>query len=367
MLKKSLFKASFIGLLTWLSLGASVAISQDATTHPDVTFNLIDTKGEVTEKSYEGKYLLLSIGYTSCPDICPATLYEFGKALKAIDNPEALQMIFVTIDPVNDEINRLNAYTQYFDPRIVGLSGTMENIENLTKQLGGTFGYRKDGKKVDKPELGMTYEVYHSALIYLISPDRKLIDVYDYQIGIQGLIDALNEVLPKVEGKTQSALAETSAAQEATTEALKLPESCSIPSGFVAKPSSLKLTSLLPEAEEKGVSLLNLWALWCAPCRHELPLLDQYQNHENFKLYTLNLGDSEADIKALFQELKLKALLPTYTQRDDILEQLGAFGLPFNALFIDGVQVASKAGIINEAEILETIKLSRCLSQHSQP
>lgn len=352
--------------MAWLMLLTLPAFANTPETHPDITFNLIDPTGEVSEKSYEGKYLLLSLGYTSCPDICPATLYEFGKAIKAIDNPDAVQMLFMTIDPVNDEIHRLNAYTQYFDKRIIGLSGTMENIQALTQQLGGTFGYRKDGKKVDIPEVGMTYEVYHSALIYLISPDRKLVDVYDYQIGVQGLIDALNEALPKVEGKAVAQNNATTPAkpQNALVENVKIPEQCKLPSGFVNSESALALSDILPEAGDvKGVSLLNLWALWCAPCRHELPLLDQYQ--DKIQLHTLNLGDSEADIKALFQELKLKALSPASTQRDDVLDKLGAFGLPFNALFIDGTQRANKAGIINEAELLEMVEFSRCISQHS--
>ena len=129
-----------------------------------ITFDLVDERGPVTQESYPGKYLLLAIGYTSCPDICPTTLYEYGLTMKAIKNPDAIQPIFVTIDPANDDVARLNAYTRYFDERIVGLSGSMENIQNLADQIGATFGYRANGKKIDNPVRGMSYTVYHSAL-----------------------------------------------------------------------------------------------------------------------------------------------------------------------------------------------------------
>ena len=160
-----------------------------------INFDLFDDEGRVTHESYPGKYLLMAVGYTSCPDVCPTTLYEFGVTMKALEKPEAIQPLFVTIDPVNDEITRLNDYTGYFDPRIVGVSGSKENIKALAKQLGATYGYQIDGEAVEDPVPGTAYTVYHSAYIYLIGPDRELVDVFDYQIGADSLTETLNAVL----------------------------------------------------------------------------------------------------------------------------------------------------------------------------
>ncbi|MDO5103778.1 MAG: SCO family protein [Lautropia sp.] len=160
-----------------------------------ISFELQDDKGVVTHESYPGKYLMLAIGFTSCPDICPTTLYEYAGVMQSLKNPDAIQPIFVTIDPVNDDPARLNAYTRFFDERIVGLGGDRKNIKALVDQLGATYGYRKDGKRLESPEQGDGYTVYHSALIYLISPDRELVDVFDYQIGSEGLTEALDKVL----------------------------------------------------------------------------------------------------------------------------------------------------------------------------
>lgn len=102
-------------LMTWLPGAASAR---------QISFELQDDKGVVTHESYPGKYLLLSIGFTSCPDICPTTLYEYAGVMQSLKNPDAIQPIFVTIDPLNDDPERLNAYTRFFDERIVAWVAT---------------------------------------------------------------------------------------------------------------------------------------------------------------------------------------------------------------------------------------------------
>lgn len=162
-----------------------------------ISFDLENTQGKVTQADYPNKYLLLSLGYTSCPDICPTTLYEYAATLKQLKQPDAIVPIFVTIDPINDTAETLLSYTEYFDKRIVGLTGSMANIKTLTDQLGATFGYRLDGKRIDTPEKGTPYTVYHTSLIYLINPEGQLVDVFDYQIGADDLAATLNKVLSK--------------------------------------------------------------------------------------------------------------------------------------------------------------------------
>lgn len=185
----TLLKLFFLFLLLSFSFSSIVAKAET------ISFDLFDHNGQVTHESYPDKFLLLSIGYSSCPDICPTTLYEYGYAMKHLKHADMLQPVFITIDPVNDEINRLNAYTQYFDERIVGLSGEMKNIEAIAQQLGATFGYRLDGQRIDTPEPGMAYTVYHSAMIYLINPERELVDVFDYQVGGDDLVESVDKHL----------------------------------------------------------------------------------------------------------------------------------------------------------------------------
>lgn len=208
MLKRWIWAAS-LGLLSAAGHGAVVAQTPGQAAAPPsagaevrqpemgraIRFDLQSVKGRVTQDAFPGKYLLLAIGYTSCPDICPTTLFEYGEVMKALKNPDAVVPVFVTIDPVNDDAKRLDAYVRFFDERIVGLTGSLKNIRALSDELGATFGYRLDGKKLEEPKPGVPYSVYHSALIYLISPDRHLVDIYDYQTGPDGLTQSLDGVL----------------------------------------------------------------------------------------------------------------------------------------------------------------------------
>ncbi|SUA68674.1 SCO family protein [Oligella urethralis] len=334
-----------------------------------IRFDLFDNKGPVSHESYPGKYLLMAIGYTSCPDICPTTLYEFGAVMRAIKNPDAIQPLFVTIDPTNDEVNRLNAYTGFFDKRIVGLSGTKENIKHFADQLGATYGYSLHGKRIEDPAPGMSYAVYHSALIYLIGPDRELLDVYDYQIGVEGLVEALDEVLgsPEAEANPSSAML---SARQTSEAAVRAPAkvtpalNCELPEGFVDSKEAHELSTLLDSAPASRVSLLNLWATWCAPCRVELPILDTFAGSQNdMSVIALNLNEPTERVAEFFKAQAIKNLQPQRSEDNALLRRLGGIGLPFNALFVDGQAVAIKNGVIKETEGLS--HYAQCFKAHA--
>ena len=160
----------------------------------------------VTDASepFKDKYLLVAFGFTSCPDVCPTTLYEFAQMLKIVKAPEKIQPVFISIDPLRDDSERLNQYTGYFDKRIIGLTGAMADIEATAKRYSATFGYRHNGKKVVPPDLPEGYTVYHSTMIYLLSPERELIDAFDYQSGAEKLARDIDKAIAKKEGGAQS-------------------------------------------------------------------------------------------------------------------------------------------------------------------
>ena len=146
---------------------------------------------------FADKYLLVAFGFTSCPDVCPTTLYEFSEMLKKVKDPDALQPVFISIDPLRDNAKLLNQYTNYFSPRIIGLTGDMPTIEATAKRFNATFGYRFKGKKVTPPDLPEGYTVYHSTMIYLLSPKREMIDVFDYQSGADKLARDIDKAIAK--------------------------------------------------------------------------------------------------------------------------------------------------------------------------
>ena len=149
---------------------------------------------------FADKYLLVAFGFTSCPDVCPTTLYEFGEMLKKVKEPDVIQPVFISIDPLRDNSKVLNQYTNYFSPRIIGLTGDMPTIEATAKRFNATFGYRYQGKKVTPPDLPEGYTVYHSTMIYLLSPKREMIDVFDYQSGADKLARDIEKAIAKDRG-----------------------------------------------------------------------------------------------------------------------------------------------------------------------
>src|SRR6516162_1775026 len=79
----------------------------------------------VTEQNFRGKWLVVYFGYTFCPDVCPTTMLEIAGALKALGaRADAVQAIFISVDPQRDTPKVLNEYLKSFDPRLIGLTGT---------------------------------------------------------------------------------------------------------------------------------------------------------------------------------------------------------------------------------------------------
>lgn len=137
-------------------------------------YRLHGTNGEiVTEASFPGKAKALFFGFTHCPDVCPTTLFEAGNWLKAL-GPDAdrMQMLYITVDPERDTVEQMTAYLTAFDPRIIGLSGTREEIDPVIRE------FRIYARKV--PLEDGDYTMDHSAAVLLFRPDGSFAGTVDY-------------------------------------------------------------------------------------------------------------------------------------------------------------------------------------------
>lgn len=149
---------------------------------------LNDAPVAVTENTWNNQYVLIAVGFTGCPDVCPTTLLDMRDALRALDNKPAvvkrLQPLFITIDPLSDSLENITEYAAYFDSRIIGLRAeNFEKLDHVVKQLRASYGYQFQGKIVTPPNLPKGYTVSHSTYIYLYAPDGKLVDVYPYNMA----------------------------------------------------------------------------------------------------------------------------------------------------------------------------------------
>lgn len=153
-------------------------------------FALIDHDGRpVTEAALKGEHALLYFGYSFCPDICPTTLQRIAAALDALGPAAArVRPVFISVDPERDTPAQLAGYVAAFHPRMLGLTGSKEKIDAVTRAFRVYYALRKD---LD-PE---HYPVDHTSYSYLMDPDWKLVAVFRHDATPEAMAAALRERL----------------------------------------------------------------------------------------------------------------------------------------------------------------------------
>jgi protein SCO1 len=175
--------ALITGLLSWATTTSAVTIGGP--------FALIAPDGTtVTEQTFRGKWLLVYFGYTFCPNTCPMTLNEIATALEKLGTDATkMQPLFITVDPQRDTREVLEQYTRSFDPRIVGLTGSPQQIDAVTQEYGAYAARDKTGPG---PE---DYVIDHSTYLYVMDPGGKFVRAFDADTSGDRIADALRELL----------------------------------------------------------------------------------------------------------------------------------------------------------------------------
>jgi protein SCO1/2 len=143
------------------------------------------TGGRVSEEAFRGKYMLVAFGFTHCPDLCPAELQVMSAALDAM-GPEAdrIQPVFITIDPERDTAARLSEYVAHFHPRLIGLTGSKDEIAAVAKS------YHVWYEKVDGTDTS-DYLMDHTSITYLMDPDGEFVKHFSFGTSAKALSEAL--------------------------------------------------------------------------------------------------------------------------------------------------------------------------------
>jgi len=152
-------------------------------------FELRDQVGAVFDRaSLEQGWSLLFFGYTSCPDVCPTTLQRLASLSEKLKAPEPVRVVFVSIDPERDSIERMREYVEFFDPSFAGVTGDLEQLETLTDALGVYFGKRESPAGVGVPG---AYQMDHSASLFLVAPGARLHALVDDPGDAAKLLESL--------------------------------------------------------------------------------------------------------------------------------------------------------------------------------
>ncbi len=147
----------------------------------------------VTDRTFRGKWLLVYFGYTFCPNSCPTMLLEIATALKKLGADAAkVQPLFITIDPQRDTPGVMQQYTQSFDPRIIGLIGTPEEIAAVAHEYGAYYVRQRTGPG------GNDYVMDHSTYLYVMNPEGKYVRAFDSGTSGDRIADELRKLLPSI-------------------------------------------------------------------------------------------------------------------------------------------------------------------------
>ncbi len=132
------------------------------------SFSLVNHNGKrVTEADFRGQLMLVYFGYTYCPDVCATEVAEMSRALNLMGKQQAKQVvpIFITVDPERDDPQRLEQFVSRFHPRLIGLTGTSEEIAAAARS------YKVSYNKVEQ-EKG-PYLMDHTPITYLMGPHGR--------------------------------------------------------------------------------------------------------------------------------------------------------------------------------------------------
>ncbi|MFC3443186.1 SCO family protein [Sphingobium rhizovicinum] len=135
-------------------------------------FTLTNQDGKPTKwDDFKGQYRIVYFGYTYCPDVCPVDLQRIMQGFAAFEkeNPALaakVQPMLISVDPGRDTPAVLKTYVAAFHPRLIGLTGTKEQIGKVAKDFVVIYNPEKSAGASD-------YLVSHSRTPYLFDPDGK--------------------------------------------------------------------------------------------------------------------------------------------------------------------------------------------------
>ena len=154
-------------------------------------FTLTDQNGRPrSDADFRGKLMIVYFGYTHCPDVCPSDLMAITQALDDLGPAaEGVQPVFITIDPERDT-KGLAEYVSAFHPRLIGLTGSPEEIRRVANSYKAFYVKVQD-------ERGGDYSIDHAGVIYLMGRNGEYLGFMPPQTAPDRLTEILRKNLAK--------------------------------------------------------------------------------------------------------------------------------------------------------------------------
>ena len=154
-------------------------------------FVLQSAKGSVSLADYRGKIVVLYFGYASCPDVCPTSLGLLSLALRKLtpEELEKIQVMFISVDPERDTVDKLKSYAEAFHPNIIGVTGSAKEIADTARKYGATYA------KVEMPNSALGYAVDHSSRYYVVGKDGAVKKFIEHGTSPEKIVKILRSVM----------------------------------------------------------------------------------------------------------------------------------------------------------------------------
>lgn len=152
-------------------------------------FTLTGADGQPFPSSrLNGRPAAIFFGFTHCPDVCPTTLARLARLRRQLgQGDDALSIVFVSVDPERDTPAEVGNYLRLFDTPVIGLTGTMGQIEQVKKQFGIY------SRKVEQP--GGSYSVDHTASVILLDRNGQFVATLSPEEGDRVALEKLKRII----------------------------------------------------------------------------------------------------------------------------------------------------------------------------
>jgi len=197
-------RAIYLTILVWAVMAmpqwqaGAAAQETDAAAENRAPFSLIDQNGRaVTDRDFAGSFMLIFFGYTYCPDICPTDLTVMSEAVDLLGEAgDVVQPIFITIDPTRDTAEVMAAYVKHFHPRLVGLTGTSEQIS----AIGARYGVQAQRYQAEAASEPADDEYYldHTGAMYLLGPNGEGLTYFQHGMPAADIAATIQQFIDQI-------------------------------------------------------------------------------------------------------------------------------------------------------------------------
>lgn len=154
-------------------------------------FTLTSKSGDVSLSDYTNKVVVMYFGFLTCPEVCPNSMTVIQTALNKLNESELehTQAMLVSVDPNRDTPDKLAEYTQFYHTQLIGLTGTRQQIDNVTRQYGAYYDF------TEIENVTADYGVEHSSRYYVIDRDGTLVAAMRHSTTPNELAAQIRELL----------------------------------------------------------------------------------------------------------------------------------------------------------------------------